>query len=198
MKTKHCQLLRLLAVLTALALLVGVASLPAAAAVPQNAAAEVVRLVNEERAKAGLSALANNYDALSRAAQIRAEELPYRIDQTHQRPDGRECFTVLEECGITSYRAAGENIAAGQKTPQEVVNDWMSSPGHRANILGNFNSIGVGVTESNGRLYWSQEFLQRRISLDGLATIGGFLISLFSLPFRWLANLFQWFAARGK
>ena len=113
--------------------------------------AEVIRLVNQERAKEGLAALQTN-DAITGAAQTRAEELPTLFD--HTRPDGSSCFTALDEAGVR-YWTAGENIAAGYATPAQVVAGWMNSPGHRANILnGSFTTIGVG-REGN---YWVQLF----------------------------------------
>lgn len=115
---------------------------------------EVIRLVNEERAKEGLSALQTN-DTINGAAQVRANELPTLFD--HTRPDGTTCFTALDDAGIR-YGTAGENIAAGQATPEQVVNAWMNSEGHRANILNaNFTTIGVGYN-STGR-YWVQLFI---------------------------------------
>ena len=134
-------------------------SKPAATA-PANSginsyASEVLRLVNVERAKAGLPALTTNA-TLTAAADKRAQETKQSF--SHTRPDGRSAFTVLAEYGI-SYRAAGENIAYGQKTAQEVVNGWMNSPGHRANILNSsFGKVGIGVFESNGVIYWTQLF----------------------------------------
>ena len=88
--------------------------------------AEVIRLVNEERAEYGLPALTTT-DALTAAAAKRAEEISG--DYGHDRPDGSSCFTVLPEFGIR-YETAGENIAAGQKTPAQVVRAWMNSEGH--------------------------------------------------------------------
>lgn len=87
--------------------------------------AEVIRLVNEERAEYGLPALTTT-DALTAAAAKRAEEISG--DYGHDRPDGSSCFTVLPEFGIR-YETAGENIAAGQKTPAQVVRAWMNSEG---------------------------------------------------------------------
>ena len=118
-------------------------------------AAEVVRLVNIERNKEGLSPLKSDSTVQS-AAQIRAREIV--TDFSHTRPDGSECFTALQAVGA-KYSGAGENIAYGQKTPQEVVNAWMNSPGHRANIMnGNFTTIGVGCYKSGNTYYWSQFF----------------------------------------
>lgn len=122
----------------------------------QNAfASEVLRLVNEERAKAGLNEVALS-TGVQNAAQIRAEELIKSF--SHTRPDGTSCFTALSEIGV-SYRGAGENIAYGQTSPQEVMNGWMNSDGHRANILSsNFTTLGVGYTVVNGTPYWVQMF----------------------------------------
>lgn len=118
-------------------------------------AAQVVNLVNKEREKAGLTPLVNNMDTAD-AALIRAKEIKQSF--SHTRPDGKSFDTVLKESGV-SFKSAGENIAWGQKTPEEVVNGWMNSEGHRANILsGNFTSIGVGHYESNGTSYWVQLF----------------------------------------
>lgn len=117
---------------------------------------EVLRLVNIERKKEGLSELTAT-DALKKAANQRAIEIKSVF--SHSRPDGSSCFTVLGEYSV-SYRTAGENIAYGQRTPQEVVQGWMNSEGHRANILNsNFGKLGVGCYESNGVLYWTQLFI---------------------------------------
>lgn len=118
---------------------------------------EVVRLVNIERGNAGLGPLAKN-NALCQAAAARASELTTLFD--HTRPNGTLCFTILEEYGI-SYTTCAENIAAGQPTPAEVVNGWMNSPGHRANILNaDVTEIGIGLvyTEDAYHYYWVQLF----------------------------------------
>ena len=120
-----------------------------------NYADQVLKLVNQERAKAGLPALTTN-KTLQAAANKRAQEIVQSF--SHTRPDGSSCFTVLNDYSI-SYRSAGENIAYGQKTPAEVMKAWMNSPGHRANILKNgFGKVGIGVYKVNGVLYWTQEF----------------------------------------
>lgn len=117
---------------------------------------EVIRLVNVERAKYGLSALSKRADATT-AAEIRAKEIVQSF--SHTRPNGTSCFTVCKEVGI-SYKSAGENIAYGYRTPQQVVNGWMNSEGHRKNILSaSFTSIGVGCYQQGSNLYWSQLFL---------------------------------------
>lgn len=120
--------------------------------------AEVVRLCNIERAEAGLSPLTLD-PTLTKATMIRADELTELF--SHTRPDGNSCFTALEEVGA-DYMTAGENIACGYVSPKDVVDGWMSSEGHRANILNEkFTKIGVGyVYSSSGiyRHYWVQMF----------------------------------------
>lgn len=122
----------------------------------QEAAEAVASLVNAARRDAGLSELELDAD-LCAAAQARAQEIAQSF--SHTRPDGSSCFTILEEFGI-SYRAAGENIAMGQSTPEEVMDGWMNSSGHRANILnGTFTSIGVGYyVDGAGAAHWVQIF----------------------------------------
>ena len=119
-------------------------------------ATQVLELVNKERAKEGLSALTTN-TTLTSAANLRAKETVQSF--SHTRPNGTSFFSVLQEFSI-SYRTAGENIAYGQRSPQEVVTGWMNSPGHRANIMNaSFGKIGIGVhKESNGTIYWTQVF----------------------------------------
>lgn len=119
---------------------------------------EVVELVNEERAKAGLSALTVHTGAAS-AAQVRAKELATSF--SHTRPDGSNFSTALKEAGV-NYSGVGENIAYGQQSPQAVMEQWMNSSGHRANILNpDFTSIGVGhYKNANGVNYWTQLFIR--------------------------------------
>ena len=118
-------------------------------------AAEVVKLVNAERARYGLSALTIDVK-VQQAAQVRAQETVQSF--SHTRPSGASFSSALTEAGV-SYTRAGENIAYGQATPQAVVSAWMDSEGHRANILSrNFTKIGVGYTFSGGTAYWTQLF----------------------------------------
>lgn len=119
---------------------------------------QVVKLVNEERAKAGLSPLTVNSKAAN-AAQTRAREIEKSF--SHTRPDGSSFNTALTEAGV-SFRGAGENIAYGQTTPQQVMEGWMNSSGHRANILNaNYTSIGVGHYKNGAGVdYWTQLFIQ--------------------------------------
>lgn len=117
----------------------------------------VLSIVNEERAKYGLQSL--SWDAsLAKAADVRARETETLF--SHTRPNGSSCFTVLNEMNI-SYMGCGENIAYGQMTPQEVMNAWMNSEGHRNNILDpNYTKLGVGCYRaSNGTYYWTQLFI---------------------------------------
>ena len=117
---------------------------------------EVFNLTNVERANAGLPLFARR-NALTRAAEVRANESIRSF--SHTRPDGRSCFSAFDENGVT-YRYAGENLAMGQRTPDEVVRGWMESPGHRENILNvNYGHLGIGIVmDSNGVLYWTQAF----------------------------------------
>ena len=117
---------------------------------------QVVNLVNQERAKAGLSPVTAD-TSIQAAAQVRAKEIEKSF--SHTRPDGSSFSTALTQQGVT-YRGSGENIAWGQKTPEQVMNGWMNSDGHRANILNkNFTKIGVGYHQNaSGTNYWTQLF----------------------------------------
>ncbi len=123
---------------------------------------EVFRLTNIERVNNGLPEF-KRLPLLDEVANIRAWELIPCYD--HDRPDGSSCFTAYEEAGI-AYSYAAENIAAGYKTPEEVVNGWMNSTNHRKNILNpDLEYLGVGfyydkdkMSEDNYRYYWSQNF----------------------------------------
>ena len=113
---------------------------------------EVIRLTNIEREKAGLEALVEDSTAME-YAQIRAEELA--VSYSHTRPNNQnKSMNGLEFI---------ENIAYGQKSAKEVVNDWMNSPGHKATLLSDYSSygsrFGVGCYEKNGTIYWTQEFV---------------------------------------
>lgn len=116
---------------------------------------EVVRLVNVERAKAGLPALTEDWQ-LSRVARYKSQDMRDKGYFSHQSPTYGSPYDMMRAFGI-SYRAAGENIAMGQRTPAAVVNAWMNSSGHRANILSkSFTKIGVGYVASGN--YWTQMF----------------------------------------
>lgn len=110
---------------------------------------EVVRQVNAERARAGLRALSVSAE-LSRAARVRAVEITRKF--SHTRPDGSAWRTV-------SSAAYGENIAVGQRTADKVMAAWLTSSGHRANLLrASYGSIGVCAVISGGVTYWVQLF----------------------------------------
>ncbi len=118
----------------------------------------VIDLVNEERAKEGLSPLEMN-ETLMGGCEIRAEELVEKF--SHTRPDGSSCYTVVKDDYGYSY--IGENIAEGYTSPEHVMNGWMNSSGHRANILKKeYEEIGVGCYIHNGRKYWVQLFGAQR------------------------------------
>lgn len=120
-------------------------------------AQQILTLVNKERAKAGLKEVILD-ETLEKAAAVRAGEIERSF--SHTRPDGSSFSNVLKDMGVT-YKGAGENIAWGQKSPQEVMEGWMNSPGHRANILNpQFTKLGVGhYQNSRGTNYWVQLFI---------------------------------------
>ena len=117
---------------------------------------QVVDLTNQERAKQGLPALKVDLE-LSKVAREKSLDMQKNNYFSHTSPTYGSPFDMMKQFGI-SYKTAGENIAKGQRTPQEVVNAWMNSSGHRQNILSsNFTHIGVGyVAEGN---YWTQQFI---------------------------------------
>ena len=120
-----------------------------------SAASEVVRLTNSARSQNGYAALVED-GALSEAAAVRAREIARSF--SHTRPSGASFSSALSESGVT-YLRAGENIASGQKSASEVVNAWMNSPGHRANILNSsYSRIGSASVNIDGTLYWVQLF----------------------------------------
>lgn len=119
---------------------------------------KVVALVNAERAKQGLSALTYDWE-LSRVARYKSQDMKDRGYFSHTSPTYGSPFQMMKSFGIT-YKSAGENIAKGYQTPEAVVNGWMNSSGHRANILNaSFTHIGVGYV-ANGH-YWTQMFIRK-------------------------------------
>ena len=122
----------------------------------EEMASEVIRLTNIERVKAGRSPL-QYHAGLQRAAMVRAEEITRKF--SHIRPDGTDSSTALYENGVACD--GGENIAAGQKTPEAVVRAWMNSSGHKATMMQqSITHIGVGVCKSpiTGQWLWVQDF----------------------------------------
>lgn len=122
----------------------------------QQFEADVIRLCNQIRSQHGLSQFKTNWE-LSRVARYKSQDMHDKGYFDHNSPTYGSPFDMMKRFGI-SYRTAGENIAMGYSTAQQVVNGWMNSPGHRANILnGSFTQIGVGYVP-NGN-YWTQMFI---------------------------------------
>ncbi|MGE5474320.1 MAG: CAP domain-containing protein [Ignavibacteriales bacterium] len=121
---------------------------------------QVAAQVNAQRAKNGLPALSYN-SALAKMARVKSQDMINENYFGHNSPKYGSPFNMMSKFGI-SYSSAGENIAMGQRSVSEVMNGWMNSPGHRANILNsNYTQIGVGyAVDSNGRAYWTQEFIR--------------------------------------
>ena len=117
---------------------------------------EVVRLVNEIRQQTGLKPLTENWE-LSRVARYKSQDMLDNRYFSHTSPTYGSPFQMIKAFGL-SYRTAGENIAKGYASPQAVVNGWMNSSGHRANILNvSYTQIGIGyVAQGN---YWTQMFV---------------------------------------
>jgi uncharacterized YkwD family protein len=119
-----------------------------------DAVQQVLNLVNKERTNAGLKALSLNSE-LSKMAMAKAKDMYDNNYFDHQSPTYGSPFDMMKAFGI-SYSSAGENIAKGQKSAEEVMNQWMNSPGHRANILNSsFTEIGIALYNTE----WVQEFI---------------------------------------
>ena len=119
---------------------------------------KVVELVNEIREQNGLSKLAHDWE-LSRVARFKSQDMKDNRYFSHTSPVYGSPFDMIKNFGI-SYRSAGENIAMGYRTPEAVVNGWMNSSGHRANILSSsYTKIGVGYVKSGN--YWTQMFIRQ-------------------------------------
>ena len=120
---------------------------------------EVFDLINKQRTNNGLTALKMDSEVLN-VARIKAKDMVDNNYFSHNSQTYGSPFDMMKQFGI-SYRTAGENIAKGQKTPQEVVTAWMNSEGHRKNILNpNFTNLGVGIAkDSKGTTYWTQMFI---------------------------------------
>ena len=117
---------------------------------------EVIRLVNEVRRKNGLHPLSANWE-LSRVARYKSQDMRDRGYFSHTSPTYGSPFQMIIAFGL-SYRTAGENIARGYASPQAVVDGWMNSSGHRANILNaSYTQIGVGYVAKGN--YWTQLFI---------------------------------------
>lgn len=117
---------------------------------------KVIDLTNAERKKKGLKPLQLDKE-LSKVARLKSEDMKAKNYFSHTSPTYGSPFDMMEKFGI-KYKAAAENIAMGQRTPEEVVKGWMNSDGHRKNILSaNYTHIGVGYVKSGN--YWTQMFI---------------------------------------
>ncbi|MFF3611460.1 sigma-70 family RNA polymerase sigma factor [Streptomyces sp. NPDC002580] len=134
-----------------------VSGTPQAQSAPTGTVAQVVALVNKERAAAGCGPLTEDPE-LEDAALDHSEDMDARDFFDHNNPDGVDPGERITAAGYR-WSTYGENIAMGQSTPQAVMESWMNSPGHRANILNcSFKNIGVGVHKGSGGPWWTQDF----------------------------------------
>jgi len=127
----------------------------------KNVEVGVLKIVNEQRHSAGLNPLEMDWE-LSRVARLKSQDMADKNYFSHQSPTYGSPFEMMKKFGI-SYKLAGENIASGQRTPQDVMTSWMASPGHRANILKpEYTHIGVGYYRggSYGHM-WTQQFITK-------------------------------------
>jgi uncharacterized YkwD family protein len=120
---------------------------------------QVFELVNKERSSRGLATLKYSTD-VAYVARLKSQDMINKKYFSHTSPTYGSPFEMMEKFGLR-FSAAGENIAYGQRTAAEVMNAWMNSAGHKANILSTaYTTIGVGVAKAaNGTLYWTQEFI---------------------------------------
>lgn len=122
---------------------------------------QVLTIVNQERSKAGLQPLKMDWE-LQRVARTKSCDMAQKNYFSHQSPTYGSPFDMMKQFGI-KFKSAGENIASGQRTPEEVMKSWMNSPGHRENILKqDFTHIGVGYCKggSYGHM-WTQMFISK-------------------------------------
>ncbi|AKP75371.1 CAP domain-containing protein [Priestia aryabhattai] len=118
---------------------------------------KVVDLVNQERQKQGLKPLTLN-KKLSDVARTKSKDMMDKGYFDHNSPTYGSPFDMMKQFGI-EYTTAGENIAKGQQSPEDVMNAWMNSDGHRKNILNpDFTEIGVGYVKGD-TTYWTQQFI---------------------------------------
>ncbi|RPF50619.1 CAP domain-containing protein [Aquisalibacillus elongatus] len=119
---------------------------------------QVHELVNEEREKHGLEPVEFSVD-VSHVARAKSQDMADEDYFSHESPTYGSPFEMMDEFGLR-YVAAGENIAMGQRSPEQVMEGWMNSEGHRKNILQEkFTHIGVGFIKDNGTYYWTQMFI---------------------------------------
>ncbi|MFD7439750.1 CAP domain-containing protein [Streptomyces sp. NPDC059909] len=132
---------------------------PAASTTPaapaSGAVARVVQLVNSERSKAGCSPVTVNA-TLTKAAQAHSADMAAHKNMSHTGSDGSNPGDRITRAGY-NWSTYGENVAYGYSTPESVMQAWMTSPGHKRNILNcEFKEIGVGLAQPND--YWTQDF----------------------------------------
>lgn len=119
---------------------------------------QVASLVNKERAKEGLAPLTIDWE-LARVAKYKSQDMHDKNYFSHTSPTYGSPFDMMKDFGI-SYKSAGENIAQGQTSAAQVMEAWMNSTGHRANIMDvKFTHIGVGFVEDGN--YWTQMFIKK-------------------------------------
>ena len=119
---------------------------------------QVVSLVNKERAKAGLAPLTIDWE-LARVAKYKSQDMHDKKYFSHTSPTYGSPFDMMKNFGI-SYKSAGENIAKGQTSAEQVMEAWMNSSGHRANIMNaQYTHIGVGYVKDGN--YWTQMFIKK-------------------------------------
>ncbi|MER5621346.1 CAP domain-containing protein [Streptosporangium sp. NPDC002544] len=119
---------------------------------------EVVRLTNAERQKGGCAPLVSD-PQLRSAAQSHSADMAAKNYFSHTSPDGRDLTTRIKASGFSPMRAWAENIAMRQRTPADVLQSWMGSTGHRANIMNcAYTHLGVGVATGSQGIYWTQIF----------------------------------------
>ncbi|MFD9970699.1 CAP domain-containing protein [Streptomyces sp. NPDC059011] len=130
-------------------------STPASSAPASGDVARVVELVNSERSKAGCSPVKVNAK-LTKAAQDHSKDMAAHRNMSHTGSDGSDPGARITRAGY-NWSTYGENVAYGYETPEKVMAGWMSSPGHKKNILNcEFKEIGVGLAQPGN--YWTQDF----------------------------------------
>ncbi|WP_326701981.1 sigma-70 family RNA polymerase sigma factor [Streptomyces cyaneofuscatus] len=128
-----------------------------APAPPASEGGQVLQIVNTERAKEGCGPVTSN-DLLATAAQRHSADMASKDYFSHTSPDGTDPGDRITAAGYR-WSTYGENIAKGQRTPADVMQAWMDSPGHRANILNcSFKEMGIGKVDSGGGPVWTQKF----------------------------------------
>jgi uncharacterized protein YkwD len=124
--------------------------------------AECLKLVNEERIKAGAEPVSFSED-VAEAALVRAREIEIEAQISHTRPDGSKCFTALDDAGIERKWAA-ENLHRGRSDPETAIQAWMDSDGHRRILLSEkATAVGIAAYQAeNGIICWVQLFIKEK------------------------------------